>query len=225
MCDTINLTIAPISVKKNHPSMINYSNNDGQSSPNWKWDDGKYNKSRKGDIFMFYRKNDFVQIHRIIDILSPDKRPPEWEKNDRNVLLLSPIIKTYTWNEWIQGDGKGAPYSNDYGNILTSTWSQDELKKRFMLFNFENILSLFSINSKPIKIIPLKKKKHIHDDSVVSESVLEEYIKIENNIAENYRKLAVDKLARQLLDESIRKIEEEIEKIQSNYELLKGSIN
>ena len=69
------------------------------------WDDCGSNKSCVGDFFGFRFQDDRVEVHKITDVYSPLCRLPSWSENvgqsDRNVLILSPVVCTLTWSEWI----------------------------------------------------------------------------------------------------------------------------
>jgi hypothetical protein len=73
------------------------------------WDDSKYNKSNKGDIFIIWRYNIGVTYHRITDIKDPKDRLPSWSSNvgqeDRQVIFISKQIHKMNWDEWIDIDG------------------------------------------------------------------------------------------------------------------------
>ena len=72
---------------------------------NWCWDDGQFNKAQVGHCFAFLFFEEKVIIHKIIEIVEPKERPIEWKKKERNVLRLTPPIKTLSWDTWISSGG------------------------------------------------------------------------------------------------------------------------
>ena len=70
------------------------------------WDDAKGNPTHKvGGAFGFVQNSNRVEIHMIIGIYNPTHRLKSWSDNvgqtDRNVLHLSPILTTISWNHWL----------------------------------------------------------------------------------------------------------------------------
>jgi hypothetical protein len=176
MNTNIGLTIAFITRKKNDSSVINFLNNKGQyDQNNWNWDDAHTNKSKKGDIFAFYCQKKMVYVHQIQEILPSSERPPEWDNRDRNVLCLGPRLIEFTWDEWINNIGKGAPYSKDYRSTQTTNWDNEELTKNFPNFIFNNLLTLIlpKINNHIIsnEIVELKDE---NKDTKIESSILNE---------------------------------------------------
>jgi hypothetical protein len=130
------ITIAFIAKGSCHPTSINF-NKFGTEY----WDDDKYNSSKKGYYFIFYYKKQAVIIHKVNRILETKDRPIKMEwKSDRQILCLSPVLKRYEWNDWITGVGKGCPFSNSYGSTRTTSWTFDEIKSRYISFNYRNFM-------------------------------------------------------------------------------------
>jgi hypothetical protein len=134
---TSGITIAFVCCKKHHSTVQNFN-----SFGHKYWDDTLRNKSKIGYYFIYYYQKKYVYVHKIINILQPSQRPLEmlhWITN-RQILCLSERLQTYSWHEWINGTGKSAPYTPNYYNTQTCSWSYLELKthKDFRLFNFIN---------------------------------------------------------------------------------------
>jgi hypothetical protein len=101
------LTITPISRNINSAGYIDYKEQLERVKNNesiWCWDDSRYNKAKKGELFAFYFHEIRVVIHEITDVKPPSARLPSWSKNigqgDRNVLELSAPLKEISWTEW-----------------------------------------------------------------------------------------------------------------------------
>ena len=74
------------------------------------WDDTSKNSTHKvGGAFGFVHNSNRVEIHMILDIYNPTHRLDSWSDNvgqtDRNVLHLSPIITTISWDTWLSLGG------------------------------------------------------------------------------------------------------------------------
>jgi hypothetical protein len=70
------------------------------------WDDKKGNPTQTvGGAFGMVHNFDRVEIHMIVDIENPSNRLESWSNNvgqsDRNVLHLSPILTTISWEKWL----------------------------------------------------------------------------------------------------------------------------
>ena len=69
------------------------------------WDDCGSNQSCAGDFFGFRFQDDRVDVHKITEVHSPMHRLPSWSENvgqtSRNVLMLSPLVCTLPWSEWV----------------------------------------------------------------------------------------------------------------------------
>lgn len=127
------LTIAFICKGEMHPTVANY-HKFGKKY----WDDGPKTFSKIGYYFAYYFQKERVLIHQIIDIVQPADRPAsmDWD-SDRQILCLSDQLKEFTWEEWIHGPGKGAPYSiGKYSNAQTTAWSYSTLQTKFSDFQF-----------------------------------------------------------------------------------------
>ena len=68
------------------------------------WDDSTYNKSKVGDILIFWHHEKGVTFHNIMEIHPPSERLSSWSNNvgqgDRNVLYISNEFHRMTWLEW-----------------------------------------------------------------------------------------------------------------------------
>jgi hypothetical protein len=73
------------------------------------WDDSRFNKSKVGDILIFYLYNIGVHFHRITDVHSPSMRLPTWSLNigqhERNVLYVDDAFASWNWQKWIETGG------------------------------------------------------------------------------------------------------------------------
>jgi len=130
------LTIAFVCQGKDHSTITNH-----KKFGNKYWDDAQNNKSKIGYYFAFYFQKKYVYIHKIINILQPSERPIEmdWTSN-KQILCLSKQLHAFTWSEWINGIGLGAPFTPNYRQTSTSSWSCFELQnhKKYHTFNFNN---------------------------------------------------------------------------------------
>jgi hypothetical protein len=126
------LTIAGISQDDTHPTVINY-HKFGKKY----WDDTQTNGSQIGYYFAYYFQKRFVYIHKIIDIISQRPTCMDWA-SDRKILCLSEQLKAFTWDVWVNGPGRNAPYTSNYRMLPTSAWSYSDLQKhnKFSSFNF-----------------------------------------------------------------------------------------
>lgn len=142
--ETEGITIAFICLGDSHPTLVNY-----RKFGNKYWDDGKENKSKVGYWFLYYYRQQFVRVHKIIQLLPNTEKPIEmnnWE-SDRQILCLSPQLKEFTWNEWVTNVGRGAPYAMKYYNTQTRCWVIPELEKSFKDFNFQRFKSILNLES------------------------------------------------------------------------------
>ena len=92
------ITFTPISTKR--PSMQYYN----ELCSEWRWSDGKHNRSKVGHLFAFYFHKQKVVFHRIVDIKSSEDKYSHWSypgDQDRNILLLSEPLHTIPWEEWV----------------------------------------------------------------------------------------------------------------------------
>ncbi len=79
----------------------------------WMWDDvspsRSQHKAQVGDDFGFVFNGDKVRIHKVIEVHDPSQRLPSWSANvgqgDRYVLVLSDMIREYSWDEWLSKGG------------------------------------------------------------------------------------------------------------------------
>jgi hypothetical protein len=96
----------------------------------WMWDDAASNKARPGDLFGFVRNNGEVQYHTVTEVHSDlSQRLESWANNvghgTRQVLYLSDVIATQSWQEWI---GMGG-YEKVQGTMYVK---KPELKDRLL---------------------------------------------------------------------------------------------
>jgi len=107
------------------------------------WDDCN-DQYKKGFYFIYYFQMKTVRIHRILDVLPSHERPEvmkDWYSPGR-ILCLSEPIKEFTWEEWTQDLGIGAPYSNQHHSTYTKSWTLDELELRFPHFDFQRFKTI-----------------------------------------------------------------------------------
>jgi hypothetical protein len=176
------LTVTCISADKKKPTFQSF-----QKFGNKYWDDTATNKSQIGYYFAYYFQKKYVYLHKIINILSPRERPTDMDwSSDRNILCLSPILKEFTWEEWIYGVGLGSPYTPDYRTNQTCSNSYNELCNSFSQFNFNALIKLISFSKDsnhvksgtiehPITLV-IKDNKNIFIEEVIDD---EEEIKRE----------------------------------------------
>jgi hypothetical protein len=103
-----NAIVTPINKDPKSKSRIDYNEQIARSirSEQLMWDDAKGNPTHKvGGAFGFVQNSNRVEIHMIIGIYNPTHRLESWSDNvgqtDRNVLHLSPIITTISWDQWL----------------------------------------------------------------------------------------------------------------------------
>ena len=117
----LKITISPIgSSVKNNKGLIDYNEQlertkslvDGDQF--WCWDDSKHNNAVEGQLFAFFfpktkKYAGKIVVHRIKMVKRPEHRLPSWSSNvgqtNRNVLELSPQIKEFTMDEWVDLNG------------------------------------------------------------------------------------------------------------------------
>ena len=181
------LTIAFICNGKkgeDHSTLANY-----KKFGNKYWDDAQNNQSKIGYYFAFYFQQKYVYIHKIINILQPNERPIEmnWTSN-KQILCLSKQLHKFTWNEWINGIGLGAPYTPNYRNTQTGSWSYFDLQNhiKYRTFNFNKF-----------------KDSIIEDQDTVEEEEEEEEEEVIDEIEE---------LRKKLKEAEIRKLEKDARK-------------
>lgn len=135
------------------------------------WDDSKQNKSRKGYYFAYYYRMEKVLIYRVEPILPPEQRPEEmldWDRG-RNINCFGDLLREFTWKEWIEDYGKGAPYTPKYGSSQTTAWSSSALRTKFPSFAFERLQEVNKAKTIPKSIsesthvVPV----HLHDISEI----------------------------------------------------------
>jgi hypothetical protein len=196
----LGITVAFISPDVKHSTYKNFKKFGSNIGKISYWDDAKDNKSRNekskiGYYFAFYFQKKYVYIHKIVDILPPCERPKEmlWI-SDRNVLCLSERLQEFTWEEWKNNFGFGAPYTPDYHSCQTGSWSINELKTRFSKFNFNNLHVLLTTRSENLNIheINIQNIKVIDDELEkvsVEESVEESDKELDEEIQNTIQKL------------------------------------
>jgi hypothetical protein len=176
------LTIAFICSGKKHDTVENYKNFGKKY-----WDDTHRNNSKIGYYFAYYFQQKYVYIHKIIDILPPNKRPADmnWTSN-RQILCLSNQLKTYTWNEWINGIGFGAPYTPNYRMTQTCSYSYNEMLSHvkycaFKFLDFKNIIENQTITNNVQLIIKDDEEEEYDEDDDDEEVILMREMEAERN--------------------------------------------
>jgi hypothetical protein len=121
------------------------------------WDDSRYNKAQKGDIFAYAENrikiNDIltpgiIHVYVIENVTKPENRLPSWSKNvgqgDRNVLeLTSKIIYKGDLKEWIDA----LNYKENYKVQGTIHVNYDRLEKYIDIIHKNNKKNNKSTNS------------------------------------------------------------------------------
>jgi hypothetical protein len=68
------------------------------------WDDSTYNKSKVGDVLIFWHHEKGVTFHNIMEIHPPSERLSSWSNNvgqgDRNVIYISNEFYRMNWEQW-----------------------------------------------------------------------------------------------------------------------------
>jgi hypothetical protein len=169
------------------------------------WDDCKGEPYKKGFYFAYYFKMETVRIHRILDVLPSNKRPDEmkdWYSNGQ-ILCLSNPIKEFTWEEWTQDLGIGAPYANQHHTKHTIGWSMDELELRFPHFDFKRFKTI-------LEEIVLKEEvdEELEEDLDLVDQI---YQRVFRKTTDNIVTLRQDYMA--LEDKKIHALKEELENI------------
>ena len=112
------------------------------------WDDSRYNKAQKGDLFAYAENrikiNDIltpgiIHVYVIENVTKPENRLPSWSKNvgqgDRNVLeLTSKIIYKGDLKEWIDA----LNYKENYKVQGTIHVNYDRLEKYIDIIHKNN---------------------------------------------------------------------------------------
>ena len=104
--------VTPINKNKKSKGRIDYNEQKTREAAGKKlmWDDTSKNITKKaGGLFAFVQNNLQVEICQITGVFSPEKRLPSWSENvgqtNRNVLELTNVIITLSWDEWISHGG------------------------------------------------------------------------------------------------------------------------
>ena len=149
----IGLTITCISTNKKKSTFQSF-----KKFGNKYWDDTTTNKSKIGYYFAYYFQKKYVYIYKIINILPPSKRPADmdWD-SDKNILCFGPRLKEFTWDEWINGVGFGAPYTPDYRINQTFSSSYDNLCISHGQFNFNTLINILSTVANDIQSVIIEK--------------------------------------------------------------------
>lgn len=150
------------------------------------WDDSKENKSRKGYYFAYYYRKEKVLIYRIERILPPEQRPVEmldWDRG-RNIQCFGDLLREFTWNEWIEDYGKGAPYSPKYGSSQTTAWSSSALRKKYPSFAFERLLQEVNKPKTIPKSVPNSVPNSVPESIQVVPVQIKELTEIKNSVKE-----------------------------------------
>ena len=133
------ITIAtPINKDPKSASNKDYQEQQTRAKQNMQlmWDDAKGNPTKDAfGAFAFVQNDKKVEFHLVQKICPTTDRLDSWSANvgqgDRNVLMLSPCIKTVTWDEWlalkcpkkVQGTMRLVS-----AHATLSTWLQEQLR-------------------------------------------------------------------------------------------------
>lgn len=196
------LTITPISRNPRSDAYIDYQeqlNRVRNSDLIWCWDDSRYNKAKKGELFAFYFHDIRVVIHEIMDVKPPSNRLPSWSKNvgqsDRNVLELSAPLKEITWTEWQLVNGPESKMGTYTTNDISS--------ERPLLYKLLKSIRESTNNPKPTSKLIIEdelSEEEYDEDKIKEEEVqllerLKELEKIKQiNILKNKRKEYIEKI-------------------------------
>jgi len=223
------LTITPISRNPKSNSFIDYKEQLKRVNKLeliWCWDDSRFNKAKKGELFAFYFHEIRVIIHKIVDVKPPSDRLPSWSKNvgqgDRNVLELSGPLKDISWSEWQFVNGP----ESKMGTYTTNDLSIERPNLYQLLLSIdENNLCNLSTNDSPKNSInsSLEVEEETSEDEFNEERINEEKLQLLKRLKEieimeqnNYLKIK--------RKEYIEKIKEIREEILSIDKLLENSI-
>jgi hypothetical protein len=231
------LTITCISADKKKPTFQSF-----QKFGNKYWDDTATNKSQIGYYFAYYFQKKYVYLHKIINILPPSQRPSDMDwSSDKNILCLSPKLKEFTWEEWKNGVGFGAPYTPDYRTNQTCANSYNDLCISYSKFNFIKLVS-FSIDSNdtkceiietPITLIIEDNKSQffrqlLDDEEVIKQEMEKRILEIKEETEIKLKNARKQKIRNNIIlfrEQCIQKVEyenEDIEKKISELNLLKA---
>jgi len=107
-----NIVLSPINKNTKSKSYIDYLQElEYQRTTNeMRWDDSNRNTtSIPGGLFGFVHNYKRIEFSLIVKIETLSLRRESWRENinqnDRKVLILSPIIKTIQWDDWINMGG------------------------------------------------------------------------------------------------------------------------
>lgn len=231
------LTITCISADKKKPTFQSF-----QKFGNKYWDDTATNKSQIGYYFAYYFQKKYVYLHKIVNILPPSQRPSDMDwSSDKNILCLSPRLKEFTWEEWKNGVGFGAPYTPDYRTNQTCANSYNDLCISYSKFNFIKLVS-FSIDSNdtkreiietPITLIiednkSQMKEELLDDEEVIKQEMEKRILEIKEETEIKLKNARKQKIRNNIIlfrEQCIQKVEyenEDIEKKISELNLLKA---
>ena len=113
--------VARVAKPKNYPGTDSHRDYDEQckrdlSGQSKRWDDNKQNHTKPNDIFGFRKKDNCVELHRVLEVHDPSHSVSvdsfsarSWlsnafrkDQSGRNVLTLSCIICIVPWCEWVK---------------------------------------------------------------------------------------------------------------------------
>ena len=104
--------VTPINKNAKSRSNVDYreQKHREESGKQMMWDDTRHNSTKApGGLFAFVHNNHMVEICQVIKICSPEHRLESWSDNvgqsTRNVLELTNVITTLSWDEWISNGG------------------------------------------------------------------------------------------------------------------------
>ena len=121
---SIKITTTPISLNKKNDSNKNYTQliDNQLGIQGYCWSDSKKNNTKQGDLFAFAigcigpnkSEKGIVIIHLVESIKDPSHKLHNWECTSKNVLMLSPPIKKYIFEEWGHNFKYGTTRTNKY---------------------------------------------------------------------------------------------------------------
>ena len=105
------IIVTPINKSLSSKSAIDYKEQLDrlQRGEQMMWDDTPTNKAQIGDYFGFVSNFSNINWHKVTEIHPPTDRLPSWSSNvgqtTRQVLYVSPLIRSMEWSEWISLGG------------------------------------------------------------------------------------------------------------------------
>ena len=104
--------VTPINKNLKSRSNVDYSEQKHREATGEQmmWDDTRHNSTKAaGGLFAFVHNNRMVEICQVTKVCSPKHRLESWSENvgqsKRNVLELTNVLTTLSWDEWISNGG------------------------------------------------------------------------------------------------------------------------